>query len=111
MRHQTNGVCAAVPITHLSLDAYFCHHHQAWTITVSVYTDQGDPAKLQRQLWDSTAFGPFDGHDLPRQFALDRLAEAWPTKRVLEGWELRPALPGSAPTEPAPLRPKDGIDG
>lgn len=52
--------CAAVPLTQISVAAWYCHVHQAWCWTAMSF-DQTAEEALHVRHSASGDFGPFDG--------------------------------------------------
>lgn len=55
-------ICAALPMTQVSITAWYCHVHQAWDYRacVSVQTGEDDLRVLHTE---ELSLGPFDGTD------------------------------------------------
>lgn len=55
-------ICAALPMTQVSVTAWYCHVHQAWDYRacVSLQTGDGEPRVLTGE---EVSLGPFDGTD------------------------------------------------
>ena len=55
-------ICAALPLTQLSIAAWYCHTHQAWCYMASVSTQTaGDELEVMAR--EEISLGPFDGLD------------------------------------------------
>lgn len=66
--------CGSLPVTGITVSAWFCHHHMAWWAQVTRYTQTGDQ-DLTVDLSHSEQFGPFDGEDEVRAY-IDLLVRA-----------------------------------
>ncbi len=51
--------CGSSPVTHFSQSAHYCHHHQAWSCSWSVYREH-DEEHMDRLDGALMSFGPFD---------------------------------------------------
>lgn len=51
--------CPALPVTGVSVSAWYCHHHLAWHAMSSRYT-QGAEESISPEGGNECSFGPFD---------------------------------------------------
>jgi hypothetical protein len=71
MNHD-GALCGSIPLTTVSLRATYCHHHQAWEMAWSMYSEDGERL-VEHVPYTEVSFGPFD--DLTDVFrALNRAA-------------------------------------
>jgi hypothetical protein len=84
--------CGSLPVTHLTVSAHYCRHHQAWSVNASIHTDTGTD-DLHVVLSEHRTFGPFDHEDEVLAWLHARVERAATLPSV--PWDALPIVPRS----------------
>lgn len=69
----TRHPCGALPVSGLLLNAWYCHHHQAWFASSASYVQTGSSEMTTERPTRAIEFGPFDERSAIEQW----MAEQW----------------------------------